>query len=102
MAISFDFENNAPDSKESKGRGLLSMMEQLKRSMPFVEVETGLYRLAVIWPDADGEARFYLDHYPLDQLIEQQLTMEYRMGVPCWIQRKVVHVFNTFSTECWV
>jgi hypothetical protein len=74
----------------------------LQKSKPFIQMDEGNFRLAMLWPDMNGRVLPSLPSNDRDALVNEQLWMEYEMGIACWIQRKVVNHFNTFSTECWV
>lgn len=76
---------------------------------PCIQVNAEWVRLAMMWPDEDrqlvtGSMTHSLPHHASEYegLLEHQQFLEYEMGIPCWIQRKVVNHFSTFETECWV
>jgi hypothetical protein len=70
---------------------------------PCVQLDQDQFRLAYINPvTGKEEILLHSDRLSRDRLERHQLHVEYVIGVSCWIQRKVVNHFNTFSTECWV
>lgn len=67
---------------------------------PFIQRDAGEFRLSAVMNS--GKTHNTFPSRDRVRLLDVQQVLEYEMGYPCIIQRKVVTQFNTFSTECWV